>query len=101
LEITHSAITDNVLRLGETVVYAFNYKNNSDGVMQYVTANAKLAGEMLDFSSLQTTGYFNSLTNTITWTSISVPQLAKRGSGTERRADLHDKIKRFFPDKIA
>ncbi len=72
----NNSSTDYVSRLGDTLLYTIEYKNNSNVVMQNVKIQAKLVSQLFDFPKLQTTGYFDSLSNTILWSPANESQLA-------------------------
>lgn len=55
--------------------YNLAYANNTDVGLKDVIIKAKLIGEMFNFSSLKTSGSFNSRDNTIIWNAASSPEL--------------------------
>ncbi len=71
--------------LGDELVYAIRYNNNSNFNLIGLTMTVKLEGTMFDYSSLNVQGgYFDSGASTITWDSSIVPDfgnLVPRKSG--------------------
>jgi hypothetical protein len=66
---------------GDWLSYALKYANNTNVPFIGATITAKLTGAMFDFSTLQTAGSFNSITDTITWSPSAVPALATLAPG--------------------
>ena len=61
---------------GDWLSYVLAYTNNANTSFTGVTITAKLTGVMFDLSTLQTTGFFNSTNDTVTWSPSAVPALA-------------------------
>ncbi len=86
-----------VARAGEFLDYAFVYKNNSPIVLENLTVTAVMTGEMYDFKSAATSGFFNSLTNTFTWNAANTPGLAQIRPGGSGFVNLRVSLKGDFP----
>lgn len=82
---------------GETLFYVFKYKNNSNTPLENIVLKANFIGEMFDFQTAQTNGYFDSLTNTFVWNAASMPSLSLLGPGQSGEISLRIKLKDKFP----
>jgi hypothetical protein len=82
---------------GETLAYVFKYKNNSNTPLENIVLKANFIGEMFDFQTAQTNGYFDSLTNTFVWNAASIPSLSLLGPGQSGEISLRIKLKDKFP----
>jgi len=82
---------------GETLAYVFKYKNNSNTPLENIVLKANFIGEMFDFQTAQTNGYFDSLTNTFIWNAASMPSLSLLGPGQSGEISLRIKLKDKFP----
>lgn len=100
VQITLNSGSDNALGLGSTANYTLSYANNSDIAMQSITVTAALAGEMFDFSTLQSNAAFNSLNNTLTWFTANTPQLASLAPGQSGSVSFTIKLKESFPIRL-
>lgn len=91
---------NNVLSLGSAANYTLSYTNNSDVAMQNIAIAAVLAGEMFDFSTLQSNAAFNSINNTLTWFAANTPQLASLAPGQSGSVGFTIKLKNSFPIRL-
>ena len=82
---------------GETLFYVFKYKNNSNTPLENIVLKANFIGEMFDFQTAQTNGYFDSLTNTFVWNAASMPSLSLLSPGQSGEISLRIKLKDKFP----
>ncbi len=87
----------NVAEIGDTLNYLLTYRNNSDVTMENVNLRATLTGELFDFSSLNTNGSFNSISNTLSWNAASMPELRALTPGQEGSVSFHVMLKKEFP----
>lgn len=85
--------------LSDSLHYVLTYKNNSSVTFQTVNISATLVGAMYDFSSLKTSGTFNSKSNTITWYTANTPELASLAPGQSGTVDFTVTTKGAFPIK--
>jgi len=99
ITITTNNKSDGAAQLGERMDYRLVYKNNSGFPLQNVTIKAKLIGELFDFSSVQADAAFNSLTNTVSWTAATIPELSSLAAGKEGIINLRISLKDSFPIK--
>ncbi|MEK9154456.1 MAG: hypothetical protein AAB596_00045 [Patescibacteria group bacterium] len=79
--------------------YKLTYKNNTDVGLSDVVIKAKLSGEMFDFSSLKTTGSFDSRDSTLSWSAANVSQLRLLPTNEYGSVDLEIKTKPDYPIK--
>ncbi|MEK7147171.1 MAG: hypothetical protein AAB772_02855 [Patescibacteria group bacterium] len=90
---------DYIAKAGDNLTYVINYHNNSGVGLAGVIVRAKLVGEMFDPLSLSTNGYFNSITDTLTWNTPSNPELALVPAGNSGSLSFGVKLKDDFPIK--
>lgn len=100
LEIVLNNTSDYAAHSGETMNYAVNFKNNSDVIMQNAAIQAKLIGEMFDFTTLKSDGSFNSLSNTLTWIAANAPELSNLASGEKGTVTFTLKLKESYPIRL-
>lgn len=86
-------------QLGDQLIYAINYQNNSGVGLADAVIKAKLTGEMFNFSTLQSNANFNSLTNTLTWNTSNSPELKVLSAGDSGAVTFQIKVKDSFPIK--
>lgn len=91
--------TDHLARPGETLNYQLKYKNNSSLTLEEVIFRVYLEGEMFDFSSIESSGYFDSLSRQIIWQAANQPNLKKINPGEEGEIDFKVKVKEDYPIK--
>jgi uncharacterized repeat protein (TIGR01451 family) len=89
-----------VAGLGDNLNYVLTYTNNAKVTFQSVNISAVLVGSMFNFSSLKTSGSFNSQSNTITWYAANTPALASLAPGQSGTVDLTINTKTAFPIKL-
>jgi hypothetical protein len=87
------AFLDNDLR------YKINFRNNADIGLNDVVIKAKLIGEMFDFQTLRTNGFFNSKDNTIIWNTANTPGLRLVQPGADGFVEFEIKTKKSYPIK--
>jgi hypothetical protein len=81
LNITANGSDRYVARVNEKIVYAIRYENKSGISLADTVIEARLSGDVFDFSTIQTNGGFDSRTNTIVWNASRVPELALLSPG--------------------
>ena len=92
-QLNYIASLDNDLR------YKINFRNNSDIGLNDVVIKAKLIGEMFNFPSLHTNGFFNSKDNTIIWNAANTPGLRLVAPGADGFVEFEVKTKNSYPIK--
>lgn len=79
--------------------YKIIARNNSDIGLNDVIIKARLVGEMFDFKSLRTGGFFNSKDNTITWNVANTPALRLLSPAAEGTVEFEIRLKDSYPIK--
>jgi len=82
---------------GELLNYRVSYKNNTNVDLKDVLVKAELVGDMFDFSSINTSGTFNSLFRTVIWSSSNFGELRELTKGEEGSFNITIKTKPSFP----
>lgn len=87
-----------IARTGERLEYKLKFSNNSSHNFSAVELRARLAGEMFDFSTLETNGFFDQNTKTILWNAAVEPLLSNLGPGKVGEAKFRIKLRENFPN---
>jgi hypothetical protein len=95
-EITLNEQENYIARLGDKLIYAINYQNNSGVGLNDVVIKAKLTGAMFDFTTLQSDANFNSIANTLTWNVSNTPGLKLIAAGENGIVTFQIKVKNQF-----
>jgi hypothetical protein len=82
---------------GDMLHYILSYKNNSSVALKDVKITTTLVGDMFDFSSVRSNGFFNSITNTLTWTVANTPQLQGINPGDTGTVEVDVNLKGAYP----
>ena len=67
--------TDYTAHLGDILRYRVNFKNNSDADIANFSLSVRLEGNMFDFATVKSSGFFDGRQNTIFWNGSTVPNL--------------------------
>jgi hypothetical protein len=86
-----------VASLGDQLVYAVIYKNNSGVGLADVVIKVKLMGDLYDFNTLQSKANFNSITNTLTWNASNLSELKLLAVGDSGMVIFQIRVKNQFP----
>ncbi|MFA5099185.1 MAG: hypothetical protein WC461_03195 [Candidatus Paceibacterota bacterium] len=86
-----------VASLGENLKYKINYRNSSDTGLNDVIITAKLTGEVFDLQTLDSDGFFDSKTNTITWNVANTSNLRVINPGNEGFVEFQIQTKEGYP----
>lgn len=100
LAITLNNASDYVSKLDDTLIYTLTYTNDSNVTFQDINLKATLVGGMYDFSTMQTNGSFNSITNTVTWYGANAPQLLNLAAGQSGSVNFQVKTKSAYPIRV-
>lgn len=84
---------------GDILRYKLAYINNTDVGLNDIVIKANLSGEMFDFSSLKTTGSFDSRANKLTWNASNMPQLRSLQPKESGAVEFEAAIKQDYPIK--
>jgi len=79
--------------------YKINFRNNSDVGLNDVVIKAKLTGEMFDFQTFRSQGFFNSKDNTVIWNTANTPGLRLVAPGNEGFVEFEIQTKETYPIK--
>lgn len=82
---------------GERLAYRVSYKNNTEFELKDAVLRAELVGEMFDYDSIQTSGAFDALSKTVTWSSGRFGELRELAKGEEGSFNVGIKVKPGFP----
>ena len=97
LSINISSDQSAAYRLGDTMRYSLNYRNNSDEAYGNAAIKVKLSGEMHDLSSLSVANAtFSSVTRTITWSPNKLPELTSIPPGAGGNLEFSVNVKKTF-----
>lgn len=84
---------------GDQIDYLIKYKNNTDVGLSDVILKVNLQGAMYDFSTLSTTGFFDSRSNAIIWNAGNTPEFKLLQPGTEGEIRFVINVLNSFPIK--
>lgn len=70
-----------IAQAGDNLYYTLAYTNNSNIAFQNVGITATLTGAMFNFATLETSGAFSSVNDTITWYAANTPALLSVAPG--------------------
>ncbi|MFA6136177.1 MAG: hypothetical protein WC705_02360 [Candidatus Paceibacterota bacterium] len=82
---------------GANAGFLVNFSNNSNETLSDVILVVRPKGEMFDFSSIDSSGYFNDADRSITWTATNLPILKELNTKASGSASFNIKIKDQFP----
>ncbi len=97
LSILLNGTSSYITKLGDALNYTITYTNNSSIVFQGSNVSISLMGKMFDFSSVKTSGAFNSNTNSITWNAANTPGLLSIAPGQSGSISFSINTKKSFP----
>lgn len=98
LSVSLNGSEDYAAKLGDTLQYTISYINNKDIPLRNAAIQAKLRGEMFDFSSVQTVGGFTRFfDNAVIWNADSDPTLALIPPGSAGAVTFSIKTKSDYP----
>jgi len=90
---------DYIVSLRENLRYKISYRNSSDVGLNDVIITAKLTGEMFDFKTFSSNGFFDSKNNVITWNVANTSNLRMIGPGADGYVEFQIRTKEDFPIK--
>lgn len=97
LSMSVNNLQDYVAHLGDTLSYVMLIENNSDIDLSSLLLNAHIDGAMVDVTSIQSSGYYDTKTKTVNWNSSVVPELALLRAHQSVRVPLELKLLSAFP----
>ena len=93
----NGASSNYVSQLKDKLRYTLAFRNNTDVGLQDAVIKAKITGEMFDFSTLETKGFFSSADNTVTWNAANTPELRLLAPGAGGELSFDAQTKENFP----
>ncbi|MBI2627164.1 MAG: hypothetical protein HYW77_02885 [Parcubacteria group bacterium] len=87
----------NILQAGKNIAYKIEFSNRSKAIFSGLTLKAKLDGFAYDISSIQSNGFFDQATRTVTWSGAVVPELLNLPPGATGAANLTVSLKNDIP----
>lgn len=81
----------------DSLTYRLIYYNNSDIVLSDAIIKAKPTGEMFDFSTLKTDGYYDSKNNAISWNASIDSRLKSINPKSGGSVEFSIKLKSYYP----
>lgn len=86
-----------IAQAGDVMNYIIKFSNNSSNNFSALELKASLSGAMVDFSTVDTDGFFNETTKTILWNAAVNPLLSNLGPNQEGEVRFKIKLKNDFP----
>ncbi len=99
VELTLNGSRDYIAHLGEDLTYTIKFSNKTEVALSDVVVKAYLKGDLFDFRSVISDGYFDSLNNVITWNGGNNKFLKLIGSQENGQVSFNVKLKRKFPQQ--
>ena len=88
---------DYIARAGDTLRYKIRFANSSNNNFSALELIAKLEGQMFDFASLKTDGFFDQNSKTILWNAAVNPLLANLAPNQDGDVSFEINLKQDFP----
>jgi uncharacterized repeat protein (TIGR01451 family) len=88
-----------IVNTGNPLDYVLSYANDSSMALQNIVIQATITGGMYDFPLLRSDGAFNSVLNTVTWSTATNPELASLAPGQSGSVEITLGVKKSFPAK--
>ncbi len=101
LSVTLNNTSAYVAGTDDSLDYVLSYANNDAVALQDVVIKAALTGSMYDFSTLRSDGSFDSVTDTVTWSQATNPELASLAPGQSGSVKIRITTEKAFPIKNA
>lgn len=91
--------TEYIASPGEQLVYTVSYRNNTDVNYRDVVLRARLVGDMYNFQSGNSNGFFSSVDNSFTWNAANTPGFANLQAGESGSVSFSIGLKNDYPIK--
>lgn len=88
---------DYLAKPADKLKYTIKFSNNSNYHFSALELNAKLEGQLFDFSSLKSTGFFDQGSSTILWNAAAEPLLASLAPNQNGEVSFEISLKNEFP----
>lgn len=87
---------DYVAHLGDTLRYKLRFQNNNSEDIRGLSLSVKLDGNMYDFGTVRTDGFFDGRLNTIFWNASTVPMLNILQANQSGTVEFEARLKNGF-----
>ena len=88
---------DYIAGTGDKLRYTLRFANNSNNNFSALELRAKLEGQLFDFSTVKSDGFFDQSTGTILWNAASTPLLSNLGPNQDGQVSFEVDLKPDFP----
>ena len=82
---------------GETLQYELIFRNNTTIILEDLTIETTLRGEMYDFGTLETDGFFNPVSRSIIWNSARLEDLKNILPGESKKVGFNIRVRSEYP----
>ncbi len=88
---------DYIAGAGDKLKYTIKFANNSNNNFSALELSVKLEGQMFDFASLKSNGFFDQNTKTILWNAAAEPLLSNLAPNQKGEVSFEINLKQDFP----
>ncbi len=101
IEVAVNSQKEYIASPGEQLTYTISYRNNADvsSGLRDVVLKARLTGDMYDFQSISSNGFFSSVDNSFTWNAANTPGFANLALGESGSVTFSIVLKNDYPIK--
>lgn len=96
LNFTLNDSNDYTAHLGDSLLYKINFKNNTNSAISGLGLTVRLTGNMYDYSTVNSNGFFDGRLNTITWNGSNIPELNLLDANGSGVAEFEVRLKDSF-----
>ena len=86
-----------VVEPGKTLEYELVFRNNTTTILKDLTIKTALRGEMYNFQTLKTDGFFNPVSQSVVWDSARLEDLKNLLPGESKKVSLSIEVKPEYP----
>lgn len=86
-----------IAKPGDVLRYVLTYKNDTGTDLRDVIITAELSGIMFNMPTLSSSGFFNSINNTVTWNASNESELGSISDGETGEVDFSITVKDSYP----
>ncbi len=90
-----------ISKLDDDLIYKIEYQNKTNIGLKDVIIKAKLEGQMIDFSTINTSGYFDFKDNAVSFHSYNIPALGVIKPNEKKSVEIKFKTKKEYPGRSA
>lgn len=96
LSISVNDVDEYIAKTGDVLEYLIVYRNNSTSVVEDVSVEVGLMGEMFNFAGLNSNGYWNSGSRTVLWNANNISDLREVAPGEGGSFEMRIPVKDNF-----